>query len=85
MKLTVAFNWHDIPVTAAYDPDYAEEAGVAFGRLDISAPCPLPISKQPAFYTLAAHEHVIASGGPEAFIRAWLDENLPEQMPLFDK
>lgn len=71
--LTVAFNWRDIPVTAEYEPGYAEEAGVTFGRLDISAPCPLSISKQPA------RDHVTAAGGPEALGRAWLDESCPSK------
>ena len=82
MKLTVAFNWRDIPITAAYNPDYAHEAGISFGRLDISAASPLPISKEPAFYTLVPHAGLIEREGPEAFIRAWLDETLPEQLPL---
>lgn len=76
---TLGFDWHGIAVSVACDPDWSkawrEVHGYPLWHLQISSHDgrPLPISETGYVSRFISGAVLDAWGGPEAWVRAWLD------------
>jgi hypothetical protein len=77
--LTIRFDWHGIPVSVVACPDWSEAykavQGQALSHLSIyrDGGGPLPISETGFRSAFIASAVIEGWGGPEAYVRGWLD------------